>query len=65
MYRVISAFADREDGLRAYGTGDAYPRPGLTPDSARIAELMERGVIESAPKAEKRPRAGKRVRKNA
>ena len=39
MFRVISTFADLQDGKHLYQPGDAFPRQGLTVDAARIASL--------------------------
>jgi len=39
MFRVISTFADLQDGKYLYKPGDAFPRQGLTVDAARIASL--------------------------
>lgn len=39
MYRVITTFADLQDGRHLYKPGDIFPRQGLTVDAARIASL--------------------------
>lgn len=39
MYKVISAFADLQDGNHVYAIGDAYPREGYTPDEKRVLAL--------------------------
>ena len=39
MYRVIRDFCDREDFGFEYRSGDEYPRSGVNPSAARIAEL--------------------------
>lgn len=43
MYRVLNYFTDMQDGDRAYNPGDIYPREGLKPSAARIAELSGSG----------------------
>ena len=39
MFRVVSTFADLQDGKHLYKPGDLFPRQGLTVDAARIAQL--------------------------
>lgn len=39
MFRVVSTFADLQDGKHLYKPGDTFPRLGLTVDAARIAQL--------------------------
>lgn len=39
MFRVVSTFADMQDGKHLYKPGDIYPRQGLTVNAARIASL--------------------------
>lgn len=39
MFRVISTFADLQDGKHLYKPGDTFPRQGLIVDAARIAQL--------------------------
>ena len=39
MYKVVLGFRDKEDGMRRYRPGDAYPRKGYEPDEVRIQEL--------------------------
>lgn len=39
-YVTIATFEDRYDNAHRYEVGDEYPRPGLNPTKARIAELM-------------------------
>jgi len=62
IYRVICAFYDLEDGGRAYRAGDDYPRPGLEPTAARIAQLsgaenrLGRPLIEAGKPREARGR---------
>ncbi|MBQ8929021.1 MAG: hypothetical protein IJ052_01345 [Oscillospiraceae bacterium] len=38
-YTVIKRFSDLQDGNHVYEIGDAYPRAGVSPSPARIAEL--------------------------
>lgn len=38
-YTVIKRFSDLQDGNHVYEAGDAYPRAGVSPSPARIAEL--------------------------
>lgn len=38
-YKVIKYFTDLQDNNHPYNVGDTYPREGLKPDDARIAEL--------------------------
>lgn len=40
MYRVMIAFADKEDKDRPYKVGEEYPRQGFKPSEARIGFLM-------------------------
>lgn len=39
MYKVIRLFTDLQDNGHKYEVGDEYPRLGLKPSLARIAEL--------------------------
>lgn len=39
MYKVIKSFVDLKDDNYKYEVGDEYPRLGLQPSIARIAEL--------------------------
>lgn len=39
MYEVIVLFEDLKDKNYQYNVGDTYPREGLKPSKARIAEL--------------------------
>lgn len=39
MYKVIKLFTDLQDNGHRYEVGDEYPRLGLKPSLARIAEL--------------------------
>lgn len=39
MYKVIRLFTDLQDNGYKYEVGDEYPRLGLKPSLARIAEL--------------------------
>lgn len=39
MYKVIKLFTDLQDNGHKYEVGDEYPRLGLKPSLARIAEL--------------------------
>lgn len=39
MYKVIRLFTDLQDSGHRYEVGDEYPRLGLKPSLARIAEL--------------------------
>lgn len=39
MYKVIKLFTDLQDSGHKYEVGDEYPRLGLKPSLARIAEL--------------------------
>ena len=38
-YTVIKRFSDLQDGNHVYEVGDTYPRAGVSPSPARIAEL--------------------------
>lgn len=38
-YTVIKRFSDLQDGNHVYEVGDDYPRAGVSPSPARIAEL--------------------------
>jgi hypothetical protein len=52
MYKVISGFADLQDGKHWYEAGDVFPREGHKASKARLAELsgsenkVKRPVIE-------------------
>lgn len=53
-YIVTRNIIDTKDNNRFYGVGDHYPRANFTVSGARIAKLIEKGVIvaegkESAP----------------
>ncbi len=39
MYKVVKLFTDLQDNNFKYDVGDEYPRVGLKPSLARIAEL--------------------------
>ena len=39
MYKVLSEFADLQDGNHIYRVGDVYPREGYTPKDERVDEL--------------------------
>lgn len=39
-YKVIESFPDAQDACHVYKEGDTYPRNGVTPSKARIAELL-------------------------
>ena len=39
MFKVIKFFTDLQDNRHPYKVGDIYPREGIEPDEARIAEL--------------------------
>ena len=39
MYKVLTEFADLQDGNHIYRVGDVYPREGYTPKDERIDEL--------------------------
>ena len=38
-YKVLSEFADLQDGNHIYRVGDVYPREGYTPKDERVDEL--------------------------
>lgn len=63
MYRVIATFADSQDKYHVYGTGDEFPRPGITVDSGRITELagfankLNRPLIEHVEDREEQKQA--------
>ena len=40
MYKVLACFTDDKDGNHINRVGDAYPRPGYTPDDERINYLL-------------------------
>ncbi len=44
-YIVTQNIIDTKDNNRFYEVGDFYPRPDFTVSGARIAELIEKGVI--------------------
>ena len=43
MYKVLVMFEDLKDKSHRYNVGDLYPREGLKPSKARIAELSSVG----------------------
>lgn len=57
MYKVIKAFCDLQDGkstkagmiYHSYKIGDTYPRDGLKPTEARIAELAGPSNAQGVP----------------
>lgn len=51
-YIVIKNIIDTKDNNRFYEEGDHYPRANFTVSGARIAELIEKGVIVAEGKAE-------------
>jgi len=65
MYKVITDFADLQDGGHVYRAGDSYPRSGSA-DSSRVKELSGTGnklgvpliVEEKVSKSRKKPKEG-------
>ena len=51
-YIVTKNIIDTKDNNRFYEVGDLYPRPDFTVSGARIAELVDKGVIIAEGKAE-------------
>lgn len=51
-YIVTKNIIDTKDNNHFYEVGDLYPRPDFTVSGARIAELIEKGVIVAESKAE-------------
>lgn len=49
MFKVIKAFADKEDNNKVYGVGDTYPRPDYEPSVDRIAFLMSNNTALGEP----------------
>ena len=39
MYKVLSEFADLQDGNHIYSVGDVYPHKGYSPTDERVDEL--------------------------
>ena len=72
-YKVLVLFSDLQDGDHVYNVGDEYPRKGLAPSDARIAELsgkenlLGRALIEEvkedAKPAKKETKAAKKPAK--
>lgn len=54
-YIVTKNIIDTKDNNHFYEVGDLYPRPDFTVSGARIAELIEKGVIVAESKAESAP----------
>ncbi|MCB6414552.1 hypothetical protein LI221_05635 [Faecalimonas umbilicata] len=67
MYKVIKAFHDLQDAVKTkdgtvyfeYNVGDIYPRKGLNPSEARIAELMGSNNKQETPLIELAEEPGK------
>lgn len=53
MYRVVKYFVDLKDANHAYHPGDTYPRDGVKPSAARIAELSGSKNLRGCPLIEK------------
>lgn len=60
-YIVTKNIIDAKDNNRFYEVGDLYPRPDFTVSGARIAELIEKGVIVAESKAESAPAPAEEV----
>lgn len=54
-YIVTKNIIDTKDNNHFYEVGDLYPRPDFTVSGARIAELIEKGVIVAESKVESAP----------
>ena len=54
-YIVTKNIIDTKDNNHFYEVGDLYPRPDFTVSGARIAELIEKGVIVAESKVEPAP----------
>ena len=72
MYKVIRLFTDLQDNGHKYEVGDEYPRLGLKPSLARIAELSGSEnkqktplIVEVDDLAEKQEAENKPKRKNS
>ena len=71
MYKVIKFFTDLQDGNRIYDPADpscnTYPREGLKPTDARIAELSGSENKQGEPliKEVKEPKPKKATKKAA
>ena len=50
MYKVIKLFTDLQDNGHRYEVGDEYPRLGLKPSLARIAELSGSNNRQKTPR---------------
>lgn len=60
-YIVTKNIIDTKDNNRFYEVGDLYPRSDFTVSGARIAELIEKGVIVAESKAESAPAPAEEV----
>ena len=60
-YIVTKNIIDTKDNNRFYEVGDLYPRPDFAVSGARIAELIEKGVIVAESKAESAPAPAEEV----
>ena len=49
MYKVIKLFTDLQDNGHKYEVGEEYPRLGLKPSLARIAELSGSDTRQKTP----------------
>lgn len=73
-YRVLTRFADLQDGKRIYEAGDAFPRPGFSVSGARLEELagsdnrtghpLIAAEDTSEPVEAAKPRRGRRKKKD-
>jgi hypothetical protein len=63
MFKVIKLFTDLQDNNHLYEVGDVYPREGLEPDEARIAELSGKDNKQGCPliKAVDKPKKAKKT----
>lgn len=70
IYRAAVDFYDLQDDNRFYEAGEQYPRPGLSPSPARLADLSSNnnrmGHPLIIPQVEPKPkRARRRVESDA
>lgn len=64
IYKVVSSFADTQDGMYIYRVGDLYPRMGVVPTEDRINMLLDKKLItEVEVKEEEEPKPRKERRK--
>ena len=68
IFKVVSSFADTQDGMYIYRVGDLYPRMGHAPTEDRINMLLDKKLITEVSikdeEDEQKPRKENKCSKN-